>query len=376
MNKIITLISTIALSTCFTLDSCANHPGELSLYEAFADKFMIGTALNTNQVSGRDPEGVKVLKQHFSSIVAENCMKATFLQPRQGVFRFDEADRFVEFGEDNGMWIIGHTLIWHSQLPDWFFVDGDGNDVSRQVLIERMKNHITTVVSRYKGRVHGWDVVNEAVLDDGSLRKSKFLDIIGEDYIRLAFEFAHAADPQAELYYNDYSMANPKKREGVVRLVRGLLSGGARVDAIGMQGHVGLSYPTVEAFGNSIEAFAELGVKVMVTELDITVLPTVSEEEGAEISLNHGYRSELNPYPDTLPEEKANELYDRYADFFNLFMTHSDVISRVTLWGISDKDSWRNNWPVKGRRDYPLLFDRQYNAKPIVEVLVSMAHQK
>jgi endo-1,4-beta-xylanase len=365
----------LILSACLSPAALAGDPGDWSLHRAYADKFIVGTALNIDQINGRDPEGIGLLKQHFSSIVAENCMKSCFLQPQEGVFCFDNADRFVEFGEDNGMWIIGHTLIWHSQLPDWFFVDGEGNDVSREVLIGRMKNHITTVVSRYKGRVHGWDVVNEAILDDGSLRKSKFLDIIGEDYIRLAFEFAHAADPQAELYYNDYSMANPNKRKGVVRLVEGLLSEGARVDAVGMQGHMGLSYPAVEAFGSSIEAFAKLGVKVMVTELDITVLPTVSEEAGAEVSLNYGYQSKLNPYPDGLPEEKANELYDRYADFFDLFITHSDVISRVTLWGISDKDSWRNNWPVKGRRDYPLLFDRQYNAKPIVEVLVNMGKQ-
>lgn len=369
-------IPVIVLSLGITLHSKGNDPLESSLKRAYADKFLIGAAVNLEQIRGRDAEGLNILKRHFNSIVAENCMKSSYLQPREGCFHFDDADRFVRLGEENDMQIIGHTLIWHSQLPDWFFVDADGHDVSREALVERMRNHITTVVSRYKGRIHGWDVVNEAVLDDGSLRKSKFMDIIGEDYIHLAFEFAHAADPQAELYYNDYSMSNPAKRQGVVRLVEDLLSKGARVDAIGMQGHLGLSYPAVGAFGRSIEAFAKLGVKVMITELDITVLPTISEDMGAEVSLNYDYRGKLNPYPDGLPKEIEIELYARYADFFELFIRHKDVISRVTLWGISDRDSWRNDWPMKGRTDYPLLFDRQYNAKPIVEVLVEMAGQK
>ncbi len=347
---------------------------DITLKEALKGKFCIGTALNTDQIWGKDTAAVRVVKQQFNSIVAENCMKSEVLQPREGKFNFKDADKFVEFGEENNMQIIGHTLIWHSQAPAWFFKDKEtGRDISKEVLIERMKNHITTVVSRYKGRVNGWDVVNEAVLDDGSLRQSKFYQIIGEDYLKLAFEFAHAADPEAELYYNDYSMANPAKREGVVRMIKKLQEQGVKITAIGMQGHLGMNYPEIEEFEKSIEAYAALGVKVMITELDITVLPTPKNNVGAEVSLNYEYQKEMNPYADGLPAEKAKELQDRYADFFKLFLKHKDQISRVTVWGISDKNSWRNNWPMHGRTDYPLLFDRNYNAKPIVCEIIKMA---
>src|SRR5690606_13602735 len=188
------------------------------LKDAFENRFGIGAAINDFQIMGRDPETMNVVKQHFNAIVAENCMKSGRIQPMEGEFQFDLADRFVQFGESNSMTIHGHTLIWHSQAPSWFFQDGSGKEVSREVLIQRMKDHIFTVVGRYKGKIKTWDVVNEAILDDGSFRKSKFYEIIGEDFIKLAFQFAHEADPNAELYYNDYSMANAGKREGVVAM--------------------------------------------------------------------------------------------------------------------------------------------------------------
>lgn len=337
------------------------------LKEAFKDKFRIGVALNNRQIWGRDTAAIKIVKTHFNSIVAENCMKIKSLQPQEGQFQFRDADQFVEFGEKNEMFIIGHTLIWHSQTPDWFFIDAQGNDVSREVLIERMKKHITTVVSRYKGRVKGWDVVNEAILDDGAWRKSKFYNIIGEDFIRLAFEFAHAADPMAELYYNDFSMAQEGKRNAVVRMVHKLKGQGVKITGIGMQGHLGLDYPKVDDFEKSILAFSAAAVQVMITELDITVLPSPGRNMGADISDNYSYKKEINPYAEGLPDSISMALDQRYLEFFKLFQKHQDKISRVTLWGVTDGDSWRNNWPVFGRRDYPLLFDRQYKAKPIVQ---------
>jgi endo-1,4-beta-xylanase len=236
-----------------------------------------------------------------------------------------------------------------------------------------MQKHITKVVTRYKGRIHGWDVVNEAVLDDGSLRPSKFLQIIGEDYIRLAFEFARAADPDAALHYNDYSMAIPEKRNGVVRMIKKLQEQGIKIDAIGMQGHLLMDSPSIDEFEKSILTFSELGVKVMITELDLSILPFPQENIGAEISFNQAYQKELNPYSDGLPSEKAKALQNRYLDFFKLFLKHKDKISRVTLWGISDKDSWKNDWPIHGRTDYPLLFDRNYKAKPIVNEIIKLA---
>jgi endo-1,4-beta-xylanase len=348
---------------------------EKALQEALKGKFLIGVAMNADQITGKDTAGVRLIKEHFNSITPENCMKSEVLQPEEGKFDFALADQYVDFGQKNNMFIVGHTLIWHSQAPAWFFVDKDGKDVSREVLIERMKNHITTVVGRYKGRVHGWDVVNEAIEDDGSFRKSKFYQIIGEDFIRLAFEFAHEADPEAELYYNDYSMSKEGKRDAVVKMVRNLQSQGVKIDGIGMQGHMTMDFPTLEEEEKSIVAFSETGVKVMITELDLTVLPSPGTKVSADVALSYEYQKQLNPYPNGLPDSVAQAAHDRYAEFFRLFLKHADKIDRVTMWGLTDEDSWRNNWPVPGRTDYPLLFDRNYQPKPIVETIIKEANQ-
>ena len=195
---------------------------DITLKQAFKDIFYIGTALSEEQILGEDEAAIEVVKSNFNSITAENIMKSEVMQPIEGEFDFTLSDKFVEFGEQNDMQIIGHTLIWHSQAPDWFFVDENGDDVSPEVLTQRMRSHILTIAGRYKGRIHGWDVVNEAIEDDGSWRKSKFYEILGEDFIRIAFELAHEADPDAELYYNDYSMANEGRRNRVVRMVKAL----------------------------------------------------------------------------------------------------------------------------------------------------------
>ena len=351
----------------------ASQEYPVTLKQAFKDKFFIGTALTTSQLRGSNPQAIEVVKEHFNSIVAENSMKSMYLQPREGEFDFREADRFVEFGEKHGMKIIGHTLIWHSQAPKWFFVDQSGQDVSRDVLIERMRSHIQTVVSRYRGRIHGWDVVNEAVLDNGEWRKSKFYEIIGEDFFKLAFQFAHEADPGAELYYNDYNTAIRSKRDGIVRIVKEVLDADGKIHAIGMQEHHGLHFPAIEEVETTIKAFSSLGVQVMVTEMDITVLPRPRPNMGAEISETSEYRKELNPYTEGLPEDVMTQLGNRYADFFKLYLKHQDKIDRVTLWGVSDKDSWLNHFPVRGRTDYPLLFDRSYRPKPFVSDIISLA---
>ncbi len=344
----------------------------LGLKEAFQSAFRMGVAVNSQQISQQDKEAVELIKIHFNALVPENCMKIQPLQPKEGVFHFQEADRFVAFGNEYGMHLTGHTLIWHSQIPDWFFTDSLGNEVTKEVLIERMRNHITTVVSRYKGQIAGWDVVNEAVNDDGTLRQSKFLKIIGEDYIPLAFAFAHAADPEAELYYNDYSMALPAKREGVVKVVQKLQEKGIPIHAVGMQGHLSMHFPSVEEFERSILAFANLGVAVMITELDLSILPEPGLRTGADLARKDEYKKVEDPYTHGVPPEKEQEWQDRYLQFFNLFLSHADKISRVTLWGVTDGDSWRNNFPVRGRTDYPLLFDRNYQKKPLVKELLKL----
>ncbi|SEI89077.1 endo-1,4-beta-xylanase [Cyclobacterium xiamenense] len=342
---------------------------DLQLKELFADTFYVGAAMNRRQITGEDGPAIDLLQRHFNSITPENVMKSERIQPREGEFAFDLADAFVAFGEKNDMHIVGHTLIWHSQAPDWFFTDKQGNEVSAEQLKQRMETHIKTVVGRYKGRIHGWDVVNEAILDDGSYRESKFYQILGEEFIHLAFQFAHEADPQAALYYNDYSMANAGKRAGVVKMVRTLQEKGLRIDGIGMQGHVGMNYPSLDEFEKSIVAFSDLGVTVMITELDLTVLPSPGNRSSAEISDTKAYQETLNPYTQGLPEEVSAAFTQRYLDFFQLFLKHADNISRVTTWGITDRHSWKNNWPVRGRTDYPLLFDRDYLPKPIVKAL-------
>ena len=349
---------------------------ELTLKEAFKDKFHIGTAMNVRQISGYDPLTIDIIKKHFNSIVAENCMKSMYMQPKEGEFYFDEADKFVSFGEENDMFIIGHCLIWHSQTPSWFFTDENGNDVSKEVLIERMKSHITTIVSRYKGRIQGWDVVNEAILEDGSYRKSKFYEIIGEDFIRLAFEFAHAADPDAELYYNDYNEWYLGRRQTVINMIESFKEKGVRIDAVGMQGHVGMNNPSLEEYQATIDAYTATGVKVMVTEFDMSALPSPRRNVGANISDIEAYRQEMNPYTEALPDSVAAVWTQKMEAYFDLFLKNHDKISRVTMWGTTDGDSWKNGFPMRGRTDYPLLFDRKYNAKPIVDIIINKANQQ
>lgn len=356
---------------CTVLIGCSTS--NASLKDSLKDKFMIGVAMNAAQITGADSASVEIIKNQFNSITAENCMKSEELQPIEGEFNFELADKFVKFGEENNMYIIGHTLIWHSQAPKWFFTDEKGTDVSREVLIERMKKHIFTVVGRYKGKVKGWDVVNEAFEDDGSWRKSKFYQIIGEDYMKLAFQFAHEADPDADLYYNDYSMAHKGRRDAVVNMIKKLQSEGVKIDGIGMQGHMDMEFPEIGEFEKSLVAFAQAGMKVMITELDLTILPRPDRNVGAEISASFEYQQSLNPYSEGLPDSAATALHDRYNEFFKLFMKHSDKIERVTLWGVSDRQSWRNNWPVRGRTDYPLLFDVNYQPKPIVKTIIKEA---
>ncbi len=373
MKKVGSLkIASLAFSMMLFLSCKVQKPVD-SLKDAFDGLFLIGTAMNTPQITGQDTLTLPLIKKHMNSITAENVMKSEVLQPREGEFNFTLADQFVQFGIDNKMHIVGHTLIWHSQTPRWFFVDANGKDISPEVLKQRMKDHIYTVVGRYKGKVHGWDVVNECINDDGSWRNSKFYQILGEDFVKFAFQYAAEADPDAELYYNDYSMFLPGRRQGVINMVKNLQNQGVKIDGIGMQGHLGIDGPTIEDYETSILAYADLGVKVMITELDLTVLPFPTRNMGADISLNIEYNKELNPYVDGLPEDVALQLHNRWLDLYRLFIKHHDKIARVTTWGTADGMSWKNNWPVRGRKDYPLLFDRNYQPKPVVADLIKEA---
>jgi endo-1,4-beta-xylanase len=371
LGKYVFILTVTALTFSCATEEKKETP--LTLKDAFSQQFYVGTALNAEQLMGEDPEAMKLVKEHFNAIVAENCMKSEGLQAKEGEFTFLLADKFVKFGEENNMFITGHTLVWHSQAPKWFFTDDEGNDVSREVMIERMKKHIYTVVGRYKGRIKGWDVVNEAILDDGSYRNSKFYQIIGEDFIKLAFQFAHDADPDAALYYNDFSMHKAGKRQGVVAMVKKLQEEGVRIDGIGMQTHIGINDPKFSDFENSLKAYRELGVKVMITELDLSVLPMPDNNVGAEVSANFEYQQKLNPYTEGLPDEVYARYEQRYLDFFSLLKKYQNDITRVTFWGVYDGQSWKNDWPVIGRTDYPLLFDRNYQPKSVLQKIVKQA---
>jgi endo-1,4-beta-xylanase len=371
MMKRILLKSMLLLVMCFfTILSYSQDLSNGGLKDALEGKFVIGTAVNPFQVSGRDSASLGIIHKHFNTVTAENCMKSGLIQPEEGTFRFDLADQFIDFAEKNGYYTVGHCLIWHSQAPRWFFTDGEGNDVSREVMIERMKTHISTVVGRYKGKVDCWDVVNEAFEDDGSWRKNKFYQIVGEEYVELAFRFAHEADPDAELIYNDYSMFHRGRREAVVKLVNDLKAKGVRVDGIGMQAHYGMDYPDLKEFEKSVVAFAGTGGDVHITEMDITVLPNPDPGVGADVRASFEYQQKLNPYAEGLPDSVSTALNDRWLDFFTIFLRHQERIKRVTLWGVSDRHSWKNNWPIRGRTNYPLLFDREYQPKPAVEEII------
>lgn len=355
----------------FLMVSCSRQPATLK--EAYADDFLVGAAVNRWIYSERDTSQSALVKEQFNSITNENCLKWERVHPRPGEYNFDASDQYVQYGEDNGMVIVGHVLTWHSQTPDWVFEDADGEPLTREALLARMKEHIETLMTRYKGRIGYWDVVNEALADDGSMRKNKWYRIIGEDWVARAFEFAHATDPEAGLIYNDYSLSNPAKRDGAVRLIKSLQEQGLKVDGIGMQCHYHMHTPALKDLEESIIAFGGLGLQVHVTELDINVLPTPPRFYGANVNISTEMREELNPYPDSLPVAQQQALAGRYADFFTIFKEHSDKIARITFWGVSDRSSWLNNWPVRGRTNYPLLFDRQLQPKPAFYSVMEVA---
>jgi endo-1,4-beta-xylanase len=346
-----------------------------TLKDAFAAAFRVGAALNENQFSERDTAGAALAKRHFNTITPENVLKWEHVHPDLNRYDFAATDKYVEFGERNGMFIVGHTLVWHSQTPRWVFQDANGAPIGRDALIQRMHDHIATVVGRYKGRINGWDVVNEALEEDGTMRRSPWYNIIGEDFVALAFKFAHEADPAAEFYYNDYSIENAPKRNGAVSLIRKLQSQGIPVAAMGLQGHDKLTWPTAAQQDSTITAFAALGIKVNITELDVDVLPAVTRGQTADVGARAAFEASRNPFAASLPDSVQQTLAKRYAELFAVFLKHRDVIDRITFWGVADGDSWLNDWPVRGRTSYPLLFDRQHQPKPAFGAVIDAARR-
>jgi endo-1,4-beta-xylanase len=366
-------VATAAVAAACTHPSVAPNSGSPTLKDAFAGSFRVGAAVNERQFTGRDSVGAALIRRQFNTITPENVLKWENVHPRLGVYDFAAADRYVDFGEHNGMFVVGHTLVWHSQVPRWVFQDAAGNPVSRDTLLARMRDHIFSVVGRYKGRIKGWDVVNEALNEDGTLRRSPWYTIIGEDYLVRAFQFAHEADPSAQLYYNDYSLDNAPKRNGAVALVKRLQAAGIPIYAVGSQSHDKMDWPSAAQVDSTIRALSATGVKVNVTEFDIDVLPAATQNRGADVSTRGQASPVSNPYAAGLPDSVQRALAARYADLFRVFASHRGAIDRVTFWGVGDGDSWLNNWPVPGRTSYPLLFDRADRPKPAFDAVMSVA---
>jgi endo-1,4-beta-xylanase len=352
-----------------------------ALKDVFRDAFVMGAAVNTDIVSGRDSDGSDLLLRHFGSITVENAMKAGPINPQPGVWNFAPADAFVAFGEANRLFMVGHTLVWHNQTPEWFFQDASGGPNSPAAQIERMRQHIEVVAGRYKGRVHAWDVVNEVIDNDGSYRPTTWVNAVGsgDELVKAAFRFAHQYAPDAELYYNDFNAWRPAKRDGIVRMVKMLQAEGIRIDGIGMQGHWGLNYPKTEYIAAAIDAYAALGVKVMITELDVDVLPLTREGQIIGTVMSHPqfqleeFEAYLDPWPRGLPPEVEQQVADRWAELFRVLYNRRDKIDRVTLWGVHDGMSWKNDYPVPGRTNYPLLFGRDRQPKRAFDAVVAVA---
>lgn len=316
-----------------------------SLHEVYQDHFLIGAAVNPKTLDSQQD----LLRKHFNSITAENEMKFEELQPEPGHFTFDVADEIVSFAKENGMKVRGHTLVWHNQTPDWMFLNEDGSVTDRETLLERMKLHITTVMQHYKGQAYCWDVVNEVIADEGTelFRKSKWTEIIGDDFVEKAFEYAHEADPEALLFYNDYNESHPNKREKIFTLVKGLVDKGIPIHGIGLQAHWNLTGPSYEDIRAALEKYATLGLEIHLTELDVSVF---------------NYEDRRTDLTEPTKDMQALQA-ERYTELFKILREYSHVISSITFWGAADDYTWLDDFPVKGRKNWPFVFDENQEPK-------------
>lgn len=363
-------ITTLLAAATLAVTAAAAEP---VLKDAYQGKFVIGAAMDSAQISGRDGKAQDIVVGNFSSITPGNDLKWERVHPASETYNFRLGDQFVAFGQKHGLYTVGHVLLWHQQTPAWVFYDGTGSLVGRDKLLERLRDHIHTVVGRYKGKIKAWDVVNEAVDDNGAMRQTLWSQIIGEDYIEKAFQYAHEADPDAELIYNDYNIEYPHKRATALALIKKLKAAGVPVTTVGIQGHYLIDEPDLQMLDDTIAEFAKLGVKVAITELDVDVMPRPKGGVTADISLSLAADPKFNPYTKGLPNDVQEKLAARYAKIFAIALKHKDVVNRVTLWGVTDADSWHNNWPIKGRTAHSLLFDRDGKPKPAVAAIIKEA---
>jgi len=331
---------------------------EKGLKDYYKNYFPIGVAVSPANLSGAESE--LILKQ-FNSLTPENAMKMGPIHPEENRYYWKNADSIVAFAQHHGLRVRGHNLCWHEQTPRWLFKDSLGKLVTKEVLLQRLHDHIKTVVSRYKGKVYAWDVVNEAVDDDSTkfLRNSLWYQVCGEDFIAKAFEYAHEADPNAILFYNDYNTERPEKRDRVYRLLKKLVDAKVPINGVGLQGHWSIYEPTAKDLEVTIKRFSSLGLKIQVTELDISIYPWEKNMRKLNPGESDAYTPEL--------EKKQT---DQYATVFKIFRKYRKVITGITFWNISDKHTWLDQYPVLGRKNYPLLFDRELKPKKAYQAVV------
>jgi endo-1,4-beta-xylanase len=363
-NKILLTVTcaftTLLFTSCSHTKNATGSSAMPSLKQTFKNDFLVGTALSAPQIEGRDTGAARLVPQQFNAATPENIMKAEIIHPGWDKYNFDPADKLVEYAKKNGIQVTAHTLIWHSQTPAFLRGIKDADSIKQYFV-----NHINTVAGRYDGKVYSWDVVNEALNEDGTLRNSVFLKNLGDDYIVEAFRLAQKAAPHTKLYYNDYNIEQPKKRAGAIAIIKKIQAAGVRIDGVGIQGHWHVDNVPMQEIEQSLKEFSALGIQVAFTELDLSVLPNPrGRANSADISQTAEYNAQINPYTKGLPDSMQQKLATSYANLFNLFLKYKDNISRVTFWGVNDGQSWLNGFPVPGRTNYPLLFDRQFSPKP------------
>jgi GH35 family endo-1,4-beta-xylanase len=361
-------------------------PENRSLAEVYKNDFLIGMAIDFQSENSLSNDEDAVLKRHFNILTPENSMKPQSVHPTENRWTWETADRLVQYCQNNGMQVWGHTLVWHAQTPPWFFEGENGQPVTREKAAERLRAHIHAVVGRYKGKIKGWDVVNEAISDGTNgegegLRESPWFKALGPEYLTLAFKFAREADPDCELYYNDYNIESGNKHKSSLALLKRLIKDGAPISGVGIQGHWGLRHMPFEDIDRAISDYKALGLKVSITELDVTINTTgggqLTPPPGGQLNppgngqagpstrpaTRRGPNAPRGPVLPPTPEQIKAQA-EAYSKFFQLFLKHSDVIERVTVWGLNDARSWR-------RGQAPLLFDNDNKPKPALQAVLN-----
>tara|TARA_R110002012_G_scaffold178506_1_gene343657 strand:+ start:174 stop:1307 length:1134 start_codon:yes stop_codon:yes gene_type:complete len=357
-----------------------NAAQDQGLKNTFADSFKMGVAVNQDIVTGKNAAAQSIIAKQFNTVTLENAMKAEVIYPQQGKVDFSGADAFIDFAKQNNMFTVGHTLVWHNQTPDWFFTNSKNEPNTPAEQLEQMRKHIELVAGRYKNKVDAWDVVNEVIADDGSYRPTVWVNRVGDGdtMVKAAFKYAQQYSPNTELYYNDFNAWRPEKRDGIIRMIKMLQKEGIRIDGIGIQAHWGLNFPKMQYIEQAIDAYAALGIKVMITELDIDVLPLTKEGQitGTDMMKPQfqleEFETYLDPYKNGLPSDVEAQLNARYKALFELFYAKRDKIDRVTFWGLHDGMSWKNDYPIPNRTNYPLLWDRNLNPKPVIKTITEV----